>query len=124
MLSKVLDEYIRLIVQAKCWIDNGDAPAIYEMFTASREYRNALPDSSRGVLDKMYAIYCDIYDEAGGIATIATLLAMNAINIKNIGIVHNREFEEGVLRIEFYEEEACSKAEIVLKERNYTIHKR
>ena len=57
------------------------------------------------LLRKVYVIYCDIYDEAGGIATIATLLAMNSISMKNIGIVHNREFEEGVLRIEFYEEE-------------------
>lgn len=74
--------------------------------------------------EKIYAFYCDIYDEAGGIATIATLLAMNSISIKNIGIIHNREFEEGVLRIEFYDEESCVKAQGVLKERNYTLHVR
>lgn len=122
MISRVLDEYIRLIVQAKCWVDNGDADEIYQMFSQSREYRNSLPDSKKGVLDRVYALYCDIYDEAGGIATIATLLAMNSINIKNIGIIHNREFEEGVLRIEFYDEEAYQKAGTVLKERNYRIH--
>ena len=71
-----------------------------------------------------YVLYCDIYDEAGGIATITTLLAMNGISIKNIGIIHNREFEEGVLRIEFYEEEACSKALTALKNRNYKVHQR
>lgn len=49
---------------------------------------------------------------------------MNNINIKNIGIIHNREFEEGVLRIEFYQEDACLKAEQILKERNYKIQKR
>ncbi len=124
MISRVLDEYIRLIVQAKCWVDNGDAGDLYRMFDSSREYRDSLPDSSKGMLEKMYALYCDIYDEAGGIATIATLLAMNNINIKNIGIVHNREFEEGVLRIEFYEEEALKKSEKVLSERNYRIHVR
>ena len=31
MISKVLDEYIRLIVQAKCWVDNGDADEIYNI---------------------------------------------------------------------------------------------
>lgn len=124
MISKVLDEYIRLIVQAKCWVDNGDSHELFDMFSHSREYRNSLPDSSKGALERVYAIYCDIYDEAGGIATIATLLAMNNINIKNIGIIHNREFEEGVLRIEFYEEDACEKAEKVLTERNYNIQKR
>ena len=122
MISKVLDEYIRLIVQAKCWVDNGDADEIYQMFAHSKEYRNSLPDSKKGAFDRVFALYCDIYDEAGGIATIATLLAMNNINIKNIGIIHNREFEEGVLRIEFYDEEAYQKAGTVLKERNYRIH--
>lgn len=124
MISKVLDEYIRLIVQAKCWIDNGDSDEIYDMFSASREYRNSLPDSTKGAIEKVYAIYCDLYDEAGGIATIATLLADNNINIKNIGIIHNREFEEGVLRIEFYDEDACLRAESLLTERDYRIQKR
>lgn len=124
MISRVLDEYIRLLVQARCWVDNGDAGEIYQMFSDSRDYRNSLPESSGGMLPKDYTLYCDIYDEAGGIATIATLLAMNNINIKNIGIVHNREFEEGVLRIEFYEEEALKKSDKVLRERNYRIHVR
>ena len=59
--------------------------------------------SSAGPIKKQFALYCDIIDEAGGIATIATILASNHINIKNIGIIHNREFEEGALRIEFYD---------------------
>ena len=49
---------------------------------------------------------------------------MNSINIKNIGIIHNREFEEGVLRIEFYHEDAYMKATSVLTDRNYRIHRR
>ena len=122
MISGVLDEYIRLLVQARCWVDNGDSDELYRMFSDSRDYRDSLPDSSKGMLQKEYTLYCDIYDEAGGIATIATLLAMNNINIKNIGIVHNREFEEGVLRIEFYEEDALKKSDKVLRERNYRVH--
>ncbi len=48
-----------------------------------------------------FAVYCDIIDEAGGIAAIATILASNNISIKNIGIVHNREFEEGFCVLNF-----------------------
>ena len=66
----------------------------------------------------------DLLDEAGGIATVATILASNHLSIKNIGIINNREFEEGVLRIEFYDEDALESAISVLKERNYTIHRR
>lgn len=47
-----------------------------------------------GPLARIYEIYCDMVDEAGGIATLATILASNQISLKNIGIVHSREFIE------------------------------
>lgn len=71
--------------------------------------------NTRQADQKQFAVYCDIIDETGGIATIATILASNNIGIKNIGIIHNREFEEGVLRIEFYDESSSSKASALLK---------
>ena len=43
----------------------------------------------------------DIADEPGALAAIATILALNLISIKNIGILHNREQESGILRVEF-----------------------
>ena len=39
-----------------------------------------------------HEVFVDIADEAGGIAVLASLLAFNGINIKNIGIINNREF--------------------------------
>ena len=68
-----------------------------------------------------YEIYLDIADETGGIATIATILAKNNINIKNIGIVHNREFEQGVLRIELYTQDKMDEA-IAILQKDYTVH--
>ena len=123
-ISGVLDEYIRLLIQAKYMIDRHDGEGLRQMFQDSKNYRDSLTDTVSGPTSRQYVLYCDIYDEAGGIATITTLLAMNGINIKNIGIVHNREFEEGVLRIEFYEEPDCSKALTILENRNYTVRKR
>ena len=63
----------------------------------------------------------EIPDEAGSLASVATLLALNGISIKNIGITHNREFEEGVLRIEFYGPDAIDKAAALLTARGYGI---
>ena len=62
--------------------------------------------------------------KAGGIATVATILATNGISIKNIGIVHNREFEEAVLHVEFYEEPALKKAVDLLRKYRYVIYER
>ena len=67
---------------------------------------NSFSDAVGGPLQKAFVLYCDIIDETGAIATIATILSMNGISIKNIGILHNREFDDGVLKIEFYDEEA------------------
>lgn len=123
-ISKVLDEYIRLIVQAKCLVDNKDGDGLYQLFSGSREYRNSMDASPKGPIKKAYCLYCDIVDETGAIATIATTLAMEQISIKNIGIIHNREFEEGVLRIEFYDEESVKDAADLLRKRNYIIYER
>ena len=84
------------------------------------EYIEAL--SHARPIKKQFALYCDIIDETGGIATIATILASNNISIKNIGIIHNREFEEGVLRIEFYDEDSANRASVLLQKYRYVIY--
>lgn len=122
-ISSVLDEYIRMLIQIRCSIDNQEASYLYDMFARSRDYRDSIDASSSGLINKTYMLYI-IVDEAGGIATIATILAMEGISIKNIGIIHNREFEQGVLKIEFYEQNALEKGCALLKKRNYIVYKR
>ena len=120
-ISTVLDEYIRMLIQIRCSIDNQEAENLYDMFARSRDYRDSIDATSSGLINKTYVLYID---EAGGIATIATILAMEGISIKNIGIIHNREFEQGVLKIEFYEEGAMQKGSALLKKRNYIVYER
>ena len=123
-ISTVLDEYIRMLIQIRCAVDNKDADQLYQLFAASRDYRDSIDVTSCGLITKAYVLYLDIVDEAGGIATIATILAMDNISIKNIGIIHNREFEQGVLKIEFYEEDAMKRGAALLKKRNYIVYER
>ena len=128
-ISTVLDEFIRMLIQIRCSVDNcatdgKEADAIYQMFASSRDYRDSIDVVDNGPIRKAYVLYLDIADEAGGIATIATILAMDKISIKNIGIIHNREFEQGVLKIEFYEEDAMERAIALLKKRNYIVYER
>ena len=128
-ISNVLDDYIRMLIQIRCSVDNcatdgKEADAIYQMFASSRDYRDSIDVVDNGPIRKAYVLYLDIADEAGGIATIATILAMDKISIKNIGIIHNREFEQGVLKIEFYEEDAMERAIALLKKRNYIVYER
>lgn len=121
-ISRILEEFIQTLTDAKQAVDQSEENTLYSMFESSRDYRNSMPDGSAGPIKKQFAVYCDIIDEAGGIATIATILASNMVNIKNIGIIHNREFEEGVLRIEFYDENASGKATELLKKHRYIVY--
>lgn len=123
-ISKILGEYIDALTEVKSYVDSEDEQAIYHLFDSSKNYRNSIPDASSGPIKKAYAVYCDIIDEAGGIAAIATILASNGISIKNIGIIHNREFEEGVLRIEFYDEASSKKATELLQKFRYIVYER
>ena len=123
-ISTVLDEYIRMLVQIRCAVDNKDGEYINQMFADSRDYRDSIDVAVSGPLKKIYVIYLDIADEAGGIAAIATILASEQISIKNIGIIHNREFEEGALKIEFYDEDSMNRGFALLSKRNYHVIER
>ncbi len=123
-IVNILNDYIAVLGEAKNAVAEGSEHRIYELFESSKNYRNSMPDGSAGPIKKQYAVYCDIVDETGGIATIATILASNNISLKNIGIVHNREFEEGVLRIEFYDETSSQKAAELLQKYRYIVYER
>jgi len=123
-ISKLMQNYIDNLKAIKNDIDENNFQAIFNLFDESKDYRDSIDDKSYGPLKKNYALYCDVVDEAGAIKSIACKLADNNISIKNIGILHNREFEDGVLKVEFYSEEAAISATNILTSYNYNIHKR
>lgn len=123
-VAALLKDYIASLETTLADIQNADGAAINRLFAESGEYRNSISERGSGPLQQEYSLYCDIVDRAGAIATIATLLSIHQISIKNIGIIHNREFEEGVLKIEFYKQESCVMAAEVLQTNHYTVYPR
>ena len=123
-ISNVLDDYIRMLIQIRCSIDNKEADNIFDMFASSKDYRDSIDIVDNSLIPRSYVLYIDVADEAGAIATIATILATEKVSIKNIGIIHNREFEDGVLKIEFYTDAALEQAKVLLTKRNYKICER
>ncbi|MCI8401071.1 MAG: prephenate dehydrogenase [Lachnospiraceae bacterium] len=123
-IGTVLQDYIDSLNRTLRSVREQAGDPLYRLFDEAREYRDAIPEASMGPLKKDYAVYCDIVDESGAIATIATILATHQINIKNIGILHNREFEEGVLRVDFYDQESADQAAAWLTKFQYRLYKR
>ena len=123
-ISEILGRYIQSLRVIQGQLDAAKEGAIFELFESSRDYRNSLPEKGSGPIQRIFEIYCDMVDETGGIATLATILASNQINLKNIGIVHSREFIEAVLRIEFYDEKSMKQAAEILRKYRYVIYER
>lgn len=123
-IKLLIDKFSSMLSDAKTLIDNEDADAIYHFFETAKDYRDSIQITQSGPLEKIFEFYCDLIDEAGGIATIATLLASNNLSIKNIGIVHNREFEQGVLRIEMYDQSSLEQSIALLQKYHYTVYVR
>lgn len=80
---------------------------IESFFTTARDLRNSLAEGKNLYL-KTFDILVDVVDKPGIIAEIATALAEKNINIKNIGILHSRESDEGALEIQFEDEKSRS----------------
>lgn len=120
-ISGLLQDYIDSLTAIKADLDGGDQEKLYRFFDGARLYRDSFIDANSGPIKKSYTIRVTIPDEAGSLAEVATLLAANGISIKNIGISHNREVEEGVLIIELYEEASIDKAISLLEKRNFEV---
>lgn len=123
-IMKLLDDYILSLQNVRKALDAKDKDALYDFFSSARIYRDSFINASSGPIKKSFSLNIDIADEPGALAAIATILALNNISIKNIGIVHNREYEGGVLRIEFYDDDAVERSKEILSGKGYTIHEK
>lgn len=102
-------------------ISSQDGSAIRHEFHTAGDYRDSIPTKRSSVIARSYDLFVNIDDRAGAIATIATILSVNGISIKNIGIIHNREYMDGVMKLELYNEEDAHKARHLLEQNRYDI---
>ncbi len=123
-LIKLMDKYIASLSELRNNIEHSASQTLLDKFQSAKDYRDSITVRNVKSYNQVHELFLDLADEAGGIAIIASILAFKGISIKNIGIVHNREFEEGVLHIEFYDEDSVDLASELLKEKNYIIHRR
>lgn len=123
-IIKFLEIFQKSITETITALQENNQDFLLHNFETAKEYRDTLPQKNIGLLEKVFEVYVDIIDETGAIATISTILASNHISIKNIGILHNREFEQGVLHIEFYDDVSVENAITLLEQYHYTIYTR
>ncbi len=121
-LLTLMDKYIASMQELREDISSHHSQILLDKFQSAKDYRDSIAVSKANSAHRIHEIFLDLIDEAGGIAIVASILAFKGISIKNIGIIHNREFEEGVLHIEFYDATSAALAAELLREKNYTVH--
>ena len=120
----LMDKYTALLSRLRNYIEASDEQALLDFFQSAKDYRDSLSLPSIKTESTYYELFVDLPDETGGIAKVSRILADAGISIKNIGIVNNREFEEGILHISLADERSRSKAKELLDAQGYTTHLR
>ena len=118
----LLDRYIESLLVFRNSLDSRDNSSINEFFDSARQYRESFADITSGPINRSYILHVDIEDRPGVLAEVVMYLAIAGINIKNIGITHNREYQQGVLRVECHSSDGLSKARELLTNRNYSVY--
>ena len=120
-INHILTYFQEQLQEFQNMIKDGSKQAINDEFRSAGDYRDSIPVKKSSVIARTYDIFVNIDDRAGAIATIATILSVNGISIKNIGIIHNREYMDGVLKLELYNEEDAGLASRLLEQNRYHI---
>lgn len=121
-ILEFLSSYIESLAELKSQLSAGNKEYLYNFFETAQKYRDSFIDTRSGPFIKHFVLTLDIPDKSGALADVVNLLAKHDISIKNIGIVHNREYQEGVLRMEFYSLREYEDAIVFLQENGYSVH--
>ena len=123
-IRRLLASYIADLQKIEQELEVGDKEQLFALFDCAKDYRDNFSSVGHGPIKKVFEIFVDIPDIPGSLAQTATILALHGFSIKNIGIMHSREFQEGALIIEFYDEGTVKSAADVLQMNHYTIYER
>lgn len=102
-------------------IHQNDKSGINNAFSTAGTYRDSIPTKSSSIIARTYDLFITVDDRAGAIASIATILSDHDISIKNIGIIHNREYMDGVMKLELYNKEDAEFSKRLLEQNQYEI---
>jgi len=120
-ISELLEKYISSLEDVRRSIDSRDGDALNAFFDSARRYRDSFIDASRGPIKALNDVHVEIPDRPGALADVLSVLALHSINVKNVGIIHNREVETGSLNVELHNHDSVKRAKEILESKGYAV---
>jgi|LSQX01.1.fsa_nt_gb prephenate dehydrogenase len=115
----ILDKYINILDEFKSSLYMEASGKILDFFLNAKTFRDSMSAKTPGLIPETYELVIDVVDEPGIIGKIATILGNRNINIKNININNNRDYEGGVLTVSLPDEISLKNAQIILNQNGY-----
>jgi len=117
IVSELIDGYIDILKELSNKINN--KTDLISIFADAKHYRdNMLINAGK---KERVQLWVDVDDKPGIIGRIAVVLGDNNINIKNINIQDNREYEGGCMRITLASSDDALIAEKILKNEDLKV---
>ncbi len=120
-LLESLTQFEAEICRFRAALEADDAVALEDLFAAAAQSRAGIPASGHGALPIDASFSLDILDRPGSLARITTLLGDAGISIRNLAILHARQYEGGRLRIYLGERGQLGLAEAILERAGYQV---
>ncbi len=122
VLLALLDKWELEMQQVRKMLETADSDEIYNYFLSAKQYRDKLPERTKGVIPSFYDLFVDVEDYPGVIAHVTGILGGRDISITNIQIIETREDILGVLRLSFRSESERQKAKQLLNDYRYETY--
>lgn len=122
-IHELLTYFEKIIVKFKQSIETDDSEALLDFFKSAKDFRDSMSTTRKGPIALVHEIIIDVVDKPGIIGEIATILGGNNINIKNINVTNNREFDEGCLKITLVDSDSVNIAFDLLSGKGYKVYK-
>ncbi len=90
-------------------------------FVHARRLRSRIPKTMKGFLHPLAEVYVFVHDKPGALARLATALAREKVNIKDIELMKVREGSGGTFKLAFDSAQISKRAERILKKAGFEI---
>lgn len=118
-LLQLIDELIRELQSLKGCLNQDEMASIFQN---AAKARLSIPRDTKGFLRPNYDLSVVVEDKPGVIASIATSLIVEHINIKDIEVLKVREGDSGTIRLSFESEKKRTRAKALLEKTGFEAH--